>query len=209
MEYGIAANLKYPDQTADNFFDNKAVTPAMGRPLRLDASSRTDMQPYQLTLPVARSQGILGSLGRPMSLALPKIHRDVPHRCIAPLQHDLCRCDISIRFIPTFRAFVRSLRQFLFACMGLALGAGLARAVGVYFGEVGTSLEANMTQNVEELPKASIQSMLTQHPSRHCVEVQILGKHGLSLVAQMMRCLEMEVFPSVREVLVVFGNPMV
>lgn len=52
VEYGIAANLKYPDQTADNFFDNKAVTPAMGRPLRLEASSRNDMQPYQVNVSV-------------------------------------------------------------------------------------------------------------------------------------------------------------
>lgn len=58
MEYGIAANLKYPDQTADNFFDNKAVTPAMGQPLRLAASSRTDMQPYQVNVSIGGVKAI-------------------------------------------------------------------------------------------------------------------------------------------------------
>ncbi len=48
------------------------------------------------------------------------------------------------------------LRQFLFTCMGLALWAGLASTMSIYLGEVHTSLKADMTQNVEKLPKPRI-----------------------------------------------------
>jgi hypothetical protein len=95
-----------------------------------------------------------------MLLALPKIHCDVPHRCIATLQYDLSRCYISICLITTLRTFVPPLRQFLFACMCLTSRAGLASTIGIYLGEVCASLEANMIQDIEELPETCIQGML-------------------------------------------------
>ena len=79
----------------------------------------------------------------PCSFPSPKFTLVVPHRCIATLQHDLSRRNISIGLVPALRAFVYPFRQILLACMRLASRTSLASAIWIYLGKVCTSLKAH------------------------------------------------------------------
>ncbi len=63
-------------------------------------------------------------------------------------------------------------------------------------------------QKVEELTESRVQGMFSQHPPRHCFQVQILNKHhpDTNFCTQMVSQFELPIFPNVSDVVVEFGN---
>ena len=49
-DYSIKMYLKYPDETADLYYEQNDITVQAGKPLELKTSSRRNEQPYQVNL---------------------------------------------------------------------------------------------------------------------------------------------------------------
>ena len=94
----------------------------------------------------------------------------------------------------------------IFGNMSITSRASLTCAVGIYLGKIDSSLPTHPRQNVEELPKACVKSVLAQHPLRHGFQVQILGKNHSSVVTQPISSFEVIIFPGVANLLVQSAN---
>jgi hypothetical protein len=65
-DYNIAMYLKYPDDTADRFYEHGSIRLSANRPLTIWAEPRAGLQPYQVNVRV----GGLNSLGAKYSAAV-------------------------------------------------------------------------------------------------------------------------------------------
>ena len=79
-------------------------------------------------------------------------------------------------------AVMGSVIQWFFACVNSTVRANLACAIRVYFGKINVSLAADVSQNLNELPKASIKTILGKHSTGYGFEIKVLSKDNPGLI---------------------------
>ena len=117
------------------------------------------------------------------------------------MQYYLCCCTIPVSPIPTLRTMILSDLQSL-TDSSKAVGAGLARAVGIDFGKVHPTLPTDPFCQRQELSKCCIYAVFSQYPSRQTLNIEVFGKDSLRLVAQLMCRFQVKVFATLSNAMV-------
>ena len=111
---------------------------------------------------------------------------------------------VAMRPITTLWTTMRPLTQGL-GDSRLTLRTGPRRTLGVDSLEVHPTLETHPLQQGQKCTKGCINTLFAKHSSVESNRIQVFSKYGLPLVTQTMRCLQMEVFTSISNMVMQFG----